>query len=213
MGKKVILFVGGLLFSFTILAQGTKSAADHLNEIEKNNSAINTLSADFMQVKRLSLFKDPIVSRGKIYLKKPNLFSWRSTSPIKYNMVIKGMEIAQWDEDSRSVQKISLASNPAFSTAIDQMKLWFYGNYAKLSDNYAISIVSEQPLTFKFVPHQDFFTAKVIDSMSVVFNTEKTYLKKLLIAEKSGDTMEMDFSEVKINPKVDEKAWEVAGAL
>jgi len=213
MYKKIIFFIGGLFFSCSIFAQGNKNAVDSLKEVEKNNIAITTLSADFIQTKHLSLFQEPIVSRGKIYLKKPGLFAWRSTSPIKYNMVIKGMAIAQWDEDSKALQKISLNSNPAFSTAIDQMKLWFYGDYAKLSDNYEISVTSENPLTFKFVPHQDFFTAKVIDSMSVVFNSEKSYLKKISIAEKSGDTMEIDFSAVTINPKLGEKVWEAASAV
>ena len=195
------------------MAQGVKAASDYLSEVEKSNSGINTLSADFVQTKRLSLFKEPIVSRGKIYLKKPGFFAWRSVSPIRYKMVIKGMAISQWDEDSKSVQKLSLNSNPAFSTAIDQMKLWFYGNYSKLSDNYAITVVDDKPLTFKFVPHQDFFTAKVIDSMSVVFNAEKSYLKKISIEEKSGDTMEIDFSGVKINPELQAQVWEAASAL
>jgi outer membrane lipoprotein-sorting protein len=213
MYKKALFFIGMLCFSYTLLAQRAKDAVDYLKEFEKNNSEIKTLSADFLQTKRLSLFKDPIVSRGKIYLKKPGLFAWRSIAPIKYNMVIKGMAITQWDEDSKTVQKISFNSNPAFSTAIDQMKLWFYGNYSKLSDDYDISVVAEKPLTFKFVPRKDFFTAKVIDSMNVIFNAGKTYLRKISIAEKSGDTMEIDFSGVAINPKLEERIWEAKDAV
>lgn len=179
-----------------------------LTDLEKAMSGIKTIQTDFIQEKTLSLFKEKIILKGKVFIQKPNLLSWRVFSPMRYSMVIRGATISQWDEDTNQVQRITLTQNPAFKLAIEQMQNWFYGSYKSMLNDYRITARGENPLTLEFVPKETSPAQNFISRILVTFQKDAHYLSQINIEEKSGDTTLLKFVNAKLNKPISPGAWE-----
>ncbi len=103
-----------------------------LNDLGKKVSDFTTLKTDFVQEKEMAMFKEKLVMKGRIYLQKPNKVAWHVDSPVRYSVLITDKLIRQWDEDTNKVQEISLAKNPIFQNVLNQLTVWFSGDYGSL---------------------------------------------------------------------------------
>ena len=203
--KIAIIFVG-LLVSY---AYAAPDALTVLLRLEDKMSGVKTVEADFTQEKRLSVFSQPVTIKGKIFIQKPQLFSWHAQSPVRYSLLIKGDVIKQWDEESNQVQQFSLSRNPGFSIAIAQMKVWFSGAYVSLLKDYAVKIISQDPVILEFAPIQSNPAFGLIKGVKVSFEKDERYLQEIRIEEKNGDIAILTFFSVKLNMPIDPSAWEI----
>ena len=106
--------------------------AAFLADLGKKVSNFSTLKTDFVQEKEMAMFKEKLVMKGRIYLRKPNKVAWHVDSPVRYSVLITDKVIRQWDEDTNKVQEISLAKNPIFQNVLNQLTVWFSGDYSSL---------------------------------------------------------------------------------
>ena len=53
-----------------------------LGDLEKTMSGTKTIQTDFIQEKNLALFKQKFTLKGKIFIQKPVMLSWRVFTPI-----------------------------------------------------------------------------------------------------------------------------------
>jgi len=180
-----------------------------LTDLESSMSEVKTIQTDFTQEKNLALFDQKIILKGRIFIQKPELLSWRVFSPMRYSMVMNGSMISQWDEDTNKVQQVSLAKNPAFQIVIDQMQSWFYGAFRSMAGDYKITLKTASPLTLEFVPFETAASANFIKRVIVIFQNDERYIKELNIEEKSGDSTLIVFENALLNQPIEAKAWEV----
>jgi outer membrane lipoprotein-sorting protein len=175
------------------------NAQDFLAKFEDRFSLINTLQADFVQEKELSLFNRKIVIKGVLCFDKPDIFAWHVTEPIVYSMVIDGKTIRQWDEETRKVQTLHVESNPALQTMIVRMREWFTGNFTGFLEDYDVKIESEVPAIIIFVPKKTSPAADVIERVRIIFKGDGSYLDQIEISEKGGDNTVLIFGDVVFN--------------
>ena len=180
-----------------------------LGDLEKTMSGTKTISTDFIQEKNLALFNQKIILKGKIFIQKPGLLSWRVISPMRYSMVIKGSTISQWDEDTNQVQQVSLAKNPSFQVAIVQMQNWFCGTFKSMLDDYKITLTTEHPIALEFIPLENSVTRNFIKRVTVLFQNDERYIKEVRIEEKNGDSTSLVFVNAQLNQPINPSAWEV----
>ena len=104
---------------------------------------------------------------------------------------------------------MSLAKNPSFQVAIEQMQNWFSGAYKSMQDNYEISLLSEHPVSLEFIPRNNSMTRNFIKRVVVTFQEDQHYIKEIDIQEKNGDSTLLAFINAKLNQEIAAKAWEV----
>lgn len=180
-----------------------------LDDLQEKMSKVLTLQTDFTQEKNLALFKQKLVLKGKIFIQKPGMLSWRVFSPMLYSLVINSSTISQWDEDTKQVQQVSLAKNPSFQVGIEQMQNWFSGAYKKMQGNYDISLLGVHPLSLEFIPKDASVTRNFIKRVVVTFRDDQQYIKNIDIQERNGDSTLLEFINAKVNQEIPVKAWEV----
>lgn len=180
-----------------------------LHRLEDKTSEIRTLKTEFVQEKKLAVFKEKIILKGMIFLQKPELFAWHIIEPLRYSMVIKGDILYQWDEDTKRTQKISLSKNPAFQVAISQMKDWFSGKYTSMTEDYNIIVIKRKPVSLKFNPKKNTTAGNVIDSVTVIFRNDERYIHQIYIKEKSSNSTLLTFVNTQLNTPLEAAAWEV----
>jgi outer membrane lipoprotein-sorting protein len=184
----------------------TLSLLKHLGD---KISGIKSLETGFIQEKRLAIFSKPVILEGRVFIQEPDLFSWHTDKPVRYVMVISGDVIRQWDEDSKQVQTISLSQNPVFSVAINQMKIWFSGDYIKLLDDYNTLVISKSPAILEFSPKSSSPSAGIIKKVKVTLRKDERYIERIDIEEKNDNFSSILFVNTKINPAINPSNWEL----
>jgi len=192
-------------------AGGQPDMAVFLAELGKRVSDFSTLKTDFLQEKEMAMFKDKLVMKGRIYLQKPNKVAWHVDSPVRYSVLITDKVIRQWDEDTNRVQEISLAKNPIFQNVLNQITVWFSGDYSSLLAVNDIRQVQNDPLVLEFVPQEKNAARKVIKSITITFRDDGKYLRQIRIKEVSGDVTTIIFLNTLLNVPLDSASFEVKG--
>ena len=193
------------------VAQETADLKPFLDELGRKVSDFKTLKTDFTQDKEMAMFKDKLVLRGRIYLEKPNKVAWHVDAPLRYSVLITDKVIRQWDEDTNQVQEISLAKNPIFQNVLNQLTVWFSGDYSSLLEVNSVRIVKHEPLMIEFIPLEKNISKKVIKSITITFRDDKKYLQQLRIQEVSGDVTTIHFTNTLLNAPLDSGSFEVKG--
>ena len=188
---------------------GTPDIRELLGTIGKKVSNFRSLKTDFVQEKDLAMFRKKIVLRGRIYMQKPGRLAWHVDKPVKYSVVITDKAIKQWDEDSNQVQEMSLSKNPIFKNVVNQLSVWFSGEYGGLVAENNVSVLQQHPLVLEFVPNEKNMARKMIKSITITFRDDEKYLKKIRIREVSGDTTTIEFSNTLLDVPVENSFFEV----
>jgi outer membrane lipoprotein-sorting protein len=184
-----------------------------LQRIGKKASNFKTLKTEFTQEKKMVMFKDTLIMKGRIFLEKPNKIAWHVDSPVRYSVLITDKFIRQWDEDSNQVQEVSLAKNPIFQNVLSQLTVWFSGEYGSLLDTNDVRVIKRDPLVIEFIPRDNNVSKKVIKSITITFRDDQNYLQQLRIQEMSGDVTTINFINTILNTPLNSSSFEVKGRV
>ena len=187
--------------------------AAFMSELGKRASDFKTLKTDFTQEKKMAMFKEKMVMKGRIYLQKPSKIAWHVDSPIRYSVLITDKLIRQWDSDTDKVQEISLVKNPIFQNVLNQMNVWFSGSYGSMLDTNTVTVLKTDPLVIEFLPKEGNIAKKVIKNITITFRADQKYLQQIRILENSGDITTIRFSNTQLNPPLDSTNFEVKGRV
>jgi outer membrane lipoprotein-sorting protein len=197
--------------------KGTTSQPGDLSafllSIGKKASNFKTLKTEFTQEKKMALFKDKLIMKGRIFLEKPNKIAWHVDSPVRYSVLITDKFIRQWDEDTNKVQEISLAKNPIFQNVLSQLTVWFSGEYGSLLDTNDVRVIKHNPLVIEFIPRDNNVSKKVIKSITITFRDDQNYLQQLRIQEIRGDVTTINFINTILNTPLNSNSFEVKGRV
>jgi outer membrane lipoprotein-sorting protein len=182
-----------------------------LNTIGKKVSDFTSLKTDFTQEKEMAMFKEKLVLKGRIYLQKPSKIAWHVDSPVRYSVLITDKFIRQWDEDTNKVQELSLTKNPIFQTVLNQLTVWFSGEYGSLLAVNDVRVKQNDPLVLEFLPLEKNISKKVIKSITITFREDQKYLKRIQITEVSGDVTTITFTNTQLNVPLKDADFEVKG--
>lgn len=212
----VILFHAGVVYAAEPAKAGTPGSADlpaFLNSLGKKIAGFQTLKTDFTQEKKMAMFKEKLVMKGRICLQKPNKIAWHVDSPLRYSVLITDKMIRQWDEDTNQVQEVSLTKNPIFQNVLSQLTVWFSGEYGALLDTNDVRLVKRDPLVIEFVPRENNIAKKVIKAITITFREDQKYLQQIRIQEVSGDVTTIQFKNVLLNAPLGGSCFEVKGRV
>lgn len=209
-----------LFLRFPLPAAGEEPAAGHaaqqppdaaalLESLGKDVARFQTLRTDFTQEKRLAVFQNVVTLRGRIFLQKPGRIAWHVDSPVKYSVVISDSSIRQWDEDTDRVQEINFAKNPVLQNVMQQLTVWFSGEYRPLLKDFDVLVVGDRPVILRFTPKKGSVSAKVVKNVLIEFREDNKYLQRLTITEQGGDSTSITFTGTLFDVPVDPRDFEV----
>lgn len=217
----MVRLVAALCFVAVAGAVGPASAADPvaavsagaveevLAGLQERLSTVKTVQTDFVQEKRLAVFDRAIRLRGRILLETAGRLAWHVDSPVRYSLVVAGDAVQQWDEDTRRVQRMSISRNPVLKVVADQLKKWFSGRYAGLSETYTVSVVRRGPAVLAFDPKETAAEHGIIKRVIVCFREDEQYLQEIRIEEVAGDVVCLSFSNTVLNAALPADSWEI----
>ncbi len=183
-----------------------ENAVDRLAGIEAAMKTVSTLSADFVQEKKIKFLRHNLVIKGTFHLDKSGRMAWRVNTPIQYCCVIEKDRLTQWDADSNRVISIDTTRNQMLKSLIDSMGLYFSGAFMKMADSFDISFPG--PHVLKMIPKKGNVAGEFITSMTVTLSKDLRHVSEVRIEERNGDLTHIVFSGFRINTPQPEKVWQ-----
>jgi len=183
--------------------------SETLSRLEVKASRLKTLKTAFIQEKNLAAFQHPLILKGRIFMERGGRLAWHVDEPLRYSVLITDKVIRQWDEETRQIREIPLSGNPMLRTALEQISVWFNGDYSAALEEYETELVQEKPLVLRFTPKPSALTARVLKSIELTFRNNEEYLDRILILEIGGDSTLIRFENTILNSPLKEADFEV----
>ena len=180
-----------------------------LAELQQALSATTNVQTGFVQEKQMAMLRQKVIIKGQLAVQQPGLFAWHVTEPIRYNLVLDGASLRQWDETTGKEQQMSLADNPVFEIVSRQLKAWFGGQFDLLLKDFDTELDPAAPRSIAFIPNKDSFARKAIRRVVMTFREDRRYMEAILIEELGGDKTLMTFTNTLLNTAIDPVTWEV----
>lgn len=206
------LWLTGLILTIPFVGPqwlAAESSTNVLAELQKTLSGTTNVLADFVQEKHMSVMRQKVIIKGQLAFQQPNLFAWHVTEPIRYNLVLRGATLRQWDESTGKEQEMSMANNPVFEMVNRQLRAWFGGEFEALLNDFDAKVSPTSARIILFTPNQNSFARKAIRQVVLTFREDGRYLESILIDELSGDTTLMTFLNTVVNSPIKPEIWEV----
>lgn len=183
-----------------------------LDEITGKMRGVRSVQVSFRQEKAMAMFSAPIELRGTLVWEHPDSFAWRVAEPFRYVLILRQGTLRQWEGDQNTVQEFSLSSNPVMRVALQQLQRWFGGEYGRLTEDYDVSLVGRAPLTLACVPHAGSPEAGFVERITIQFQEDLRYVRRIVITERSGDVTTLRFERPRLNEAIPREAWTVGAA-
>lgn len=179
---------------------GAERVAALIDRIKSQQAQMQSLAAHFVQTKHSLLLLEPEEARGTFSYQAPDRARWEFSHPSQTVMVIRGEEMLTWYRDLGTAERISVGRQTALieqylsaTNAIDRLQRYFSLSTAFPEDG--------RPYRIELTPRYRRI-AKRLTGMTIWFDRERYVPVRLSYVEPDGDTTELVFDHIEINPKL-----------
>ena len=202
---RIVLVLCSLVAALALLPTVTHAQTKDtsLDRLLSDFSNTKTLTAEFVEVKRMTLLTQPLRSTGTILFKHPNALRRNTTKPLPSSWTIVD-DAVQLVEDG-VIQTISLKGQKSATALIDALVGVLSGDPSRLKKNHKLAFTPESKtsewqliLKPKHVGERLVFSEMTIRGRGVV-------LASLVVKESNGDVATTTFNSVKTNIRLTEE--------
>lgn len=174
--------------------------------IAKGASEIKTISSDFVQERRTSMLKEPLIATGRFFFEKPERLRWEFLKPSQSGFTINGEKAKRWGDNPEQLQPFEIGKEPALRTTAEQVFAWARGDFTWIEKRYQIMIGSEEPLTIMLTPRSP-EEKKYIRHIAISFSLDLAYVNSFEIRERHGDSTRIRFVNIVLNTPLPESLF------
>jgi len=187
-----------LLLSLLVAAppSGAATTDEVLSRLARSAAGIETLQARIVQEKRLEMFQDTVISKGRFAYRRPDRLRWELTDPVATGFVIAGSSGRRWHGLTGRTEPFELERDPMMKVVAGQLLGWARADFGAMRRDYRIAVVSEAPITLQLEPlAASAFVARV----TMVFARSGDHVESVTVEEMGGDRTVMRFTDVEVN--------------
>jgi len=196
-------FVVLLLFALVIPSwakQNNKDVAPILEQLKKAQDAIVDFTADINQVKVSSLSKSPVVSRGKMRLKRPDRIWVEMYPPYPTVTVLNKGVLLIYFPDEKVAQRYQVAGNPALAKWL----LFFQNPIETLGKRIWLQEEQTGEVVLGIDPAEDL---AIFQKIWLAIDTSNWLPKSVEFVEKNGDRTTINYENIKINSGITDDSF------
>lgn len=188
-------------FGFSQNFKSVKDTTSLKQKIESMSKSTNSIEADFVQEKNLSMLSEKIISKGHFVFKKENLLRWEYQSPSKYLIVINKEKVIIKDE--KKTNKYDMNSNKVFKEINDIMLSCVQGTIFKSNKFKTSYYENDKGYKLELIP-QVKNMKETFKKINLYFDKNVTSVAKMEMIENNDDLTSLDFINKKLNAPVAE---------
>jgi len=206
--KRNTLLTFFIVISYLSYSQGAFSEMkDHagfkqkFSEVTRNTQ---TLEANFVQKKNLSVLSEKIITKGKFIFKKENKLRWEYTNPFHYLIILNNGMIFTQDEENKN--KIDIRNNKMFTEINFIIMGCVQGNLFNDEKKFISSYFENNRYYLIKLKPLESTLKDYISEIKIYFDKNDLSVTRFEMNEPSGDYTIIEFSGKKENAIIpDEK--------
>ncbi|MEM6705383.1 MAG: outer membrane lipoprotein carrier protein LolA [Acidobacteriota bacterium] len=179
-----------------------------IRNVKEAQSALTTMTADFVQNKESSLLLEPESSKGRFSYSAPDKARWEYLEPSPVEMTILGEEMTTWYKELDRADRVSIGtvSEQVFkymgaSGSLETLMKYFSvtAEFPEAAgDPYHLSLLPKYPRI-----------KKRLESMDLWIDPGNYMPSRLSYVEAGGDTTELIFSDLETNLELPSNAFDL----
>jgi outer membrane lipoprotein carrier protein len=201
-----LLFLSLLFVAFVgscAWAQGEHNdVAPILEQLKKAQESLKDFTADIKQVKISSLFTEPVVSEGKMRLKRPNKIWLEMYPPYSSITVLNQGVLLYYFPEEKVAQRYDVAGNPILAKWL----LFFQNPIETLGKNIRLLEEKAGEAVLGIDPAEDL---AAFQEIRITIDTANWMPKRLELVEKNGDRTTINYNNVRINVGISDSSFQL----
>ena len=196
-----------LFILIAILVQGNPAVAfsQDWGTLKRAAESIHTLKADFTQKRHLRIFENPLISKGRLYYKAPDLLRWEYSSPLRSVMLKRGENINVYQFLEGAWKADSTKSFEARGMIFAEINRWLKGRFNE-AGGFTASYNSGPPICITLTPNEEF--KRFLNRIELIFSEKLGILRSVEIIESQEDRTRIEFTNVEINAHLPDGVFE-----
>lgn len=202
--RRTIMTAAASLATLSLAGDAHADALDEtLKRIAEARKKLQTLRADFVQVRTIGLLATKVTSKGRLTLVMPGRLRWDLLPPddVTYWIGPKGLAM----RNAEGVKRIGKSAAGRFASVLSDLRTMLGGDLRRLRKRYDLSIEDEDGRSVIVAKPKDAKVKKHIKQLVLVTDPKRALVERVTIAEKNGDDSVITFSGFRKNEPVDEK--------
>jgi outer membrane lipoprotein-sorting protein len=199
--------LGSLVLLLLTRAPGAPctSTASCLAEVERAQRDTRALTADFTQVKHLSLLGEPLVSRGRLSFRRPDRMRLEIAEPVQATVVVNGRDVRLPGLSEQDAQALATAPVGAI---FSQLGALFVGDTASLHEGFeVVAAPAGEGVTVTLVPRLESWR-RIFQRLELRFEGAEMLVREIRIEDALGDRLEITLEHVQRNVDLPEALFE-----
>jgi len=161
-----------------------------------------TLRAEFVQRKRLRLFKTDVTTRGRIAYQRPDRLRWETLPPDASVLLVTGQR-AEVRLPGERPRVIDLARNRTMGILVEQLMVWLGARPAgELTRHYEVQLQTrpDRGAQLQLIP-RDAALRKRVKALAVTLDGALT-IRSVEVTQPGGDSTLISFDKIERNAKL-----------
>ena len=204
--RRSALLTALLLFPASFLPLRS-AEADGPEEMLAKLSEVRSVTADFVQTRRLRNLRKPLKITGRFAWENTGRFAWIVQKPIGYECILADGVFQQWDADSGKVRRFDVKDHPAMSAVFRSMRSILPGN-AAASEKFTVRAGGDGSMLI-LTPRPGSGFDTVLKSLELTLNEKRDAVAGVRFEELSGDVTELVFSNIRTGETLPAETWSI----
>jgi outer membrane lipoprotein-sorting protein len=158
-----------------------------------------TIKADFVQEKNLSMLSEKITSKGKFWFKKDNLVRMEYNQPFQYLVIINKNNV--FVKDGQKENKISAKSNKFFQQ-INRMMVDCMQGTALSNPDFKVAVFESAPAYMIVLSPVAKGMKDYFKNINIILSKKDYSVNRLEMYEQSGDNTLISFINKELNASI-----------
>lgn len=205
--KRILLILSILLsINYCSIAQ-TIDKALLITRVNKTALNLKSLECDFIQTKHISLLKDKMVSKGKMYYNSNNKLRWQYLSPYTYCFILNNSKVSL--ESSSKKDIIDIKNNQMFQEIAKIMMNSVTGKCLSSSSDFSVEVSTISNKTIAILYPKKKTLRQLFNKITLNFNKDYSMIEVVELYEKTGDKTEIQLINTKLNKEINESIFNI----
>jgi len=194
-----------LLTAVTVFAR-CASTETCLQAIERAQLDTRTITAEFVQVKHLSLLDEPLVSSGRFVFKRPDRMVLNIEQPQRTSVVIKGQDVQIPNLPEHERQALGMAPIAAMFT---QLGAIFTGSMSVLRQGFDVAAHEEDATIRVYLVPRQAAWKQMFQTIDICFGGPDLLAQEVRLVDALGDSLEITLRSVQRNVDVPDSTFDL----
>ena len=173
-----------------------------MEQLKRTQESIEDFAAEITQVKSSAIFKEPVVSKGKMRFKRPEKMWVQMYPPYPTLTVLAEGVLWIYFPEEKVAQRYQVAGNPSLAKWL----LFFQNPIETMGKKISLQEEKGGEVVLNIDPEEDL---ALFQEIRLSIDTSKWMLKRLELVEKNGDHTTITYHEITINSGIPDSSFEL----